>query len=65
MGPATERQLSYLEKQGIHTESVTCFGMASMLIDKLKSRQVEGLATPNMVLQMFLMPKYMKQHLLY
>lgn len=49
MGPATERQLSYLERQGIHTEAVTCFGMASMLIDKLKSRQVEGLATPKQI----------------
>ena len=59
MGPATERQLSYLEKQGIHTESVTCFGMASMLIDKLKSRQVEGLATPK---QIRLLEKYGFNH---
>ncbi len=49
MGPATERQLDYLERLGIHPESVSNFGMASMLINKLKSRQVEGLATPKQI----------------
>jgi len=49
MGPATEKQINYLEKHGIHPESVTSCGMASMLIDKLKSRQVEGLATPKQI----------------
>ncbi|NLW52892.1 MAG: hypothetical protein GXY87_05990, partial [Tissierellia bacterium] len=49
MGPATERQLDYLERLGIHPESVPNFGMASMLIHKLKSRQVEGLATPKQI----------------
>ena len=49
MGPATERQLDYLEKHGIYPEAVTSCGMASMLIEKLKNRQVEGLATPKQI----------------
>jgi hypothetical protein len=49
MGPATERQLDYLEKHGIYSEAVTSCGMASMLIEKLKNRQIEGLATPKQI----------------
>jgi superfamily II DNA or RNA helicase len=49
MGPATERQLDYLEKHGIYPEAVTSCGMASMLIEKLKNRQIEGLATPKQI----------------
>lgn len=49
MGPATERQLDYLEKHGIYPDAVTNCGMASMLIEKLKNRQVEGLATPKQI----------------
>ena len=49
MGPATEKQLSYLEKHGIYPEAVTSCGMASMLIEKLKNRQIEGLATPKQI----------------
>ena len=36
MGPATERQLDYLEKHGIYSEAVTSCGMASMLIENLR-----------------------------
>lgn len=49
MGPATERQLDYLEKHGIYPDAVTSCGMASMLIEKLKNRQMEGLATPKQI----------------
>jgi hypothetical protein len=49
MGPATERQLNYLEKHGIFPDAVTSCGMASMLIEKLKNRQIEGLATPKQI----------------
>lgn len=49
MGPASERQLEYLEKQGIHSAAVTSSGMASMLIDKLINRKAEGLATPKQI----------------
>ena len=49
MAPATARQLEYLEKHGIYPDSVTNCGMASLLIEKLKNRQVEGLATPKQI----------------
>ena len=45
----TDKQLEYLEKHGIYPESVTCAGMASLLIEKLKNRQIEGLATPKQI----------------
>ena len=46
MAPATPKQIEYLENHGIFAESVQNCGMASLLIDKLKNRQIEGLATP-------------------
>lgn len=49
MAPASDKQLEYLEKHGIYPESVTCAGMASLLIEKLKNRQIEGLATPKQI----------------
>jgi len=49
MAPATTRQLEYLEKHGIYPDSITNCGMASLLIEKLKNRQVEGLATPKQI----------------
>lgn len=49
MAPATPKQLEYLEKHGIFPESVTNCGMASLLIEKLKDRQIEGLATPKQI----------------
>lgn len=49
MSPASSKQLEYLEKHGIYPESVTCAGMASLLIEKLKNRQIEGLATPKQI----------------
>ena len=49
MAPASSKQLEYLEKHGIYPESVTCAGMASLLIEKLKNRQIEGLATPKQI----------------
>lgn len=48
-GPATERQLDYLEKHGIYAESITNAGMASLIIEKLKNRQNEGLSTPKQI----------------
>ena len=38
-----------IEKHGIYPEAVTSCGMASMLIEKLKNRQIEGLATPKQI----------------
>jgi superfamily II DNA or RNA helicase len=49
MGPATDKQLKYLENHGIFPDAVTSCGMASMLIEKLKNRQIEGLATPKQI----------------
>ena len=49
MAPASQKQLEYLEKHGIYADAVTCSGMASLLIDKLKNRQFEGLATPKQI----------------
>ena len=49
MAPASQKQLDYLEKHGIYPDSITCSGMANMIIDKLKMRQYEGLATPKQV----------------
>jgi len=49
MSPATERQIDYLEKHGIYAEAITNCGMASMLIEKLKNRLIEGLATPKQI----------------
>jgi superfamily II DNA or RNA helicase len=49
MSPPTAKQIDYLEKHGIFAEAITNCGMASMLIEKLKNRQVEGLATPKQI----------------
>lgn len=49
MAPASTKQLDYLEKHGIYPDSVTCAGMASLIIEKLKNRQIEGLATPKQI----------------
>ena len=49
MTPPTERQIDYLEMHGIYPESVTNCGLATLIIDKLKSRQFEGLATPKQI----------------
>lgn len=49
MAPASTKQLEFLEKRGIFTESVKNMGMASMIIDRLKRRQDEGLSTPKQI----------------
>lgn len=47
--PPSEKQLQFLERRGIFAESVPNCGMASLLIDRLKRRQEEGLATPKQI----------------
>lgn len=47
--PANEKQLKYLEAHGIESNEVPNAGYASMLIDRLKLRSKEGLATPKQV----------------
>lgn len=49
MGPPTTNQLLFLERRGIFPETIENCGMASMLIDRLKRRQEEGLATPKQI----------------
>lgn len=49
MAPPSEKQLAFLEGRGIFADSVQNAGMASLLIDRLKRRQDEGLATPKQI----------------
>jgi len=55
MGPVTEKQKSYLERMGILTDTISCCGHASSIIEKLRARQDEHLATPK---QIRLLEKY-------
>ena len=49
MGPASEKQLAYLEKWGISPDEVKNAGLASLLISRIASRQDLGLATPKQI----------------
>lgn len=49
MAPPSEKQIQFLENRGIFAETVTNAGMASMMIDRLKRRQDEGLSTPKQI----------------
>ena len=49
MAPASEKQLEFLEKRGIFSAGVDNMGKASMIIDRLKRRQEEGLSTPKQI----------------
>lgn len=49
MAPASQKQLEFLERRGIFPDSVGNAGLASVLIDRLKRRQDEGLATPKQI----------------
>ena len=49
MGPPSEKQLAFLERRGIFPNAVENAGLASLLIDRLKRRQEEGLATPKQI----------------
>lgn len=49
MGPMTEKQKSYLEKMGILTDTITCCGHASSIIERLRARQDAHLATPKQI----------------
>lgn len=49
MAPPSEKQIQFLENRGIFPGSVENMGMASILIDRLKRRQDEGLSTPKQI----------------
>ena len=47
--PPSEKQKSALEKLGILPEGVECAGKASLLLDRLARRRIEGLSTPKQI----------------
>ncbi len=49
MAPPSEKQIAFLEKRGIFAETVGNAGLASLLIDRLRRLQDEGLATPKQI----------------
>ena len=49
MASASQKQLEFLERQGVFPDSVGNAGLASVLIDRLKRRQDEGLTTPKQI----------------
>lgn len=49
MGPASEKQLSALEKLGISTDTIENAGKASKLLERLEKRKREGLTTPKQI----------------
>lgn len=46
MGPATDKQLGVLEKLGILPDIIDNAGKATMLLEQLDKRRIEGLTTP-------------------
>lgn len=49
MAPPSEKQIQFLENRGIFGGSIENMGKASILIDRLKRRQEEGLSTPKQI----------------
>jgi len=49
MMPATDKQLETLERLGIEPAQIENAGKAALLLDKLRKRQMENLATPKMI----------------
>jgi superfamily II DNA or RNA helicase len=49
MGPPSDKQISTLEKLGIFPDEIDNAGKASLLLDKLNARRIEGLTTPRQI----------------
>ena len=49
MGPPSDSQKKELEKRGILPDEIDNAGKASMLLDRLHKRQMEGLTTPKQI----------------
>lgn len=49
MMPASPKQLQTLEKYGIYTDEIENAGKASLLLNRLHSRRIAGLATPRQI----------------
>lgn len=49
MGPPSDKQISALEKLGIFPDEIDNAGKASLLLDRLNARKIEGLTTPKQI----------------
>lgn len=49
MGPPTEKQIKVLEQNGIYPDEIENAGKASLILDRLNARKIEGLATPKQI----------------
>lgn len=49
MGPPSEKQKATLEKLGIFPDEIENAGKASLLLDRLAKRRIEGLTTPKQI----------------
>lgn len=49
MMPPSEKQIQALEKYGIYTDEIENQGKASLLLDRLNKRRIEGLSTPKQI----------------
>ncbi len=50
--PPTSRQIAAIEKFGLATDDIDCFGKASMVLDRLIGRAERGMATPKQMRQL-------------
>lgn len=50
--PPTERQMRAIANFGLDTSSIDCFGMASMVLDRLIRRAESNMATPRQIRQL-------------
>lgn len=49
MGPASDKQRAALEKMGIFPDEIDNAGKATMLLERLSKRRIEGLTTPKQI----------------
>lgn len=49
MSPASDKQISALEKMGIFPDEIDNAGKAALLLDRLSARRMEGLSTPKQI----------------
>lgn len=49
MMPPSEKQLEALERKGIFPDEIDCAGKASLILERLETRRLEGLATPKQI----------------